>query len=81
MVGRGLLPNLTVRLLVLWVYQGAIRNSTGFTEKIAGKVSGLPLGATSIFLKQRSSDQAPPIIDYDFSLCATTRPSALMNTR
>jgi len=79
--GRELLPNLTGRLLVLWVDQGAICNSTGFSKKMAGKAPGLPVGATSIFLKQRSSDQTTPIIDYDFSLCATTRPSALMNTR
>ena len=81
MAGRELLSNLTMRLLVLWVDQSAFCNSTGFSKKLPGKVTDLPVGATSICLKQRRSEHTSPIIDYDFSLCATTRPSALMNTR
>jgi hypothetical protein len=64
---------------VLWVDQGAICHSTAFKKRLARP--GLPVGAASTFLKQRSSEQTPPITNYDFSLCATTRPSALTNTR
>ena len=67
--------------LLLWVDPGAVRHSTGSSKKMAGKASGLPGGATSTILKQHPSEQTPPITFYGFSLCATTRPSALMNTR
>lgn len=66
---------------VPWVDQGAIRHLTGFRKKTTGKACSLPLGVASTLLKLRSSEQTPPIIFYDFSLSATTRPSALTNTR